>query len=142
MRYADNCCTYEELFNPHRYVFTGLCIVTKKKISVTVPAEELHAYRKGKLIQDAMPSLSADDREFLMSGISGEGWKQTFTEEEEENDTLDMTNKIAASEFTVEVAKKFDEILTAIGNADGSVEIVACVLLAIQLVAMERKDNE
>ena len=84
MLYADNRCAYSEKYNPtHIYIFTGLCVITKKPYSVKVPAEELHAYRQGKLIQEAMPSVSLEDREFLMSGISPEGWKQEFCGEEE-----------------------------------------------------------
>lgn len=83
MRYADSNCTYIENFNPsHVYIFTGKCIVTGKMHSVTVPGNELQEYRKGiKLIQDAMPSLSAEDREFLISGTSPEGWKELFKDE-------------------------------------------------------------
>jgi hypothetical protein len=84
MRYANSLCRYKEVFEPeHAYVFTGLCTVTRKEVSVTVPAKELYAYRKGALIQDAMPSVSKDDREFLMSGISGEGWRQMFKDDKE-----------------------------------------------------------
>ena len=36
----------------------------------------------GKLIQDVMPDLSADHREFLMSGITPREWDATFGEEE------------------------------------------------------------
>lgn len=84
MRYADNRCSYTESFEPeHTYTFTGPCIVTGKPYSVTVKAAELYAYRRGAFIQDAFKSLSADDREFLMSGSSPEGWKQMWGEEEE-----------------------------------------------------------
>jgi hypothetical protein len=79
MHYADNHCTYTEQHKPqHTYTFTGQCVVTHKSHSVTVPAEELFAYRQGKLIQDAMPSVNKDDREFLISGISPEGWEIMF----------------------------------------------------------------
>ena len=83
MTYADSCCTYKELNNPHRYAFTGKCIITKKMVTVEIPGKELYAYRQGKHIQDAMPSVSKADREFLMSGISEEGWQQTFSGEED-----------------------------------------------------------
>lgn len=83
MRYMDSCCKCKEVFEPHGYVFTGKCILTKKEVSVTVPAKELYAYRQGRDIQNAMPSVSADDREFLLSGISGEGWKKTFNKKED-----------------------------------------------------------
>ena len=80
MRYADNVCSCIKLYQPERYIFTGPCIVTKEEISVTVPAEEVEAYREGKLIQDAMPSLSADEREFLISGMSGEAFDRIMEE--------------------------------------------------------------
>ncbi len=85
MRYADSHCVYTETYDngEHCYVFTGKCVVTGKETSVKVPAPALFAYRQGKHIQDAMPTVSKDDREFLMSGISGEGWKQMFGGEEE-----------------------------------------------------------
>lgn len=86
MRYADNYCKYTEKYLPeHTYTFTGPCIVTGKEVSVTVKAEELYAYRQGLSIQDAFQSLDADDREFLISGISSEGWEKTFALDEELN---------------------------------------------------------
>lgn len=78
MRYADAFCTYVEKHDPHAYVFTGPCVHTGKPYSVTVPANELYRYRQGAHIQDAMPSLSADDRELLLSGLSPEGWNASF----------------------------------------------------------------
>ena len=88
MRYADSCCTYTE--DAQGYIFTGKCIVTGKRQTVRIPGPELFAYRQGKMIQEAMPSVSADDREFLMSGISGEGWAQKFgpPKEDTENEAL------------------------------------------------------
>ena len=32
----------------------------------------------GMLIQDAMPNLTADQREFIMTGITAEEWNNTF----------------------------------------------------------------
>jgi hypothetical protein len=84
MRYADNHCTYTEQYRPrHTYTFTGKCVVTGKPHSVTVPAAELYAYRSGAYIQNAMPSVSAEDREFLMSGYSPAGWARAFPQEDE-----------------------------------------------------------
>lgn len=82
MRYANNKCTYTEEYDPHVYIFTGPCLVTGEQYTVRVPAEELYAYNKGAKIQDAMPSVSEDDREFLISGYSPEGWKAVFGEPE------------------------------------------------------------
>ena len=90
MRYADNKCTYME--NATHYVYTGKCIVTGEDVEVRVPKEELFAYRQGTPIQDAMPSLSDWQREFLMSGIGKTGWEQMFgsdSESEPDEDDYD-----------------------------------------------------
>lgn len=88
MRYADSKCTYREVFPPEYpsqgYVFTGKCVITGAECSVFVPGAELYAYRQGALIQNAMPSVSVDDREFLMSGMSPAGWKATFGDESDD----------------------------------------------------------
>jgi hypothetical protein len=39
---------------------------------------------KGMLIQLAMPNLSPDEREFLISGTTPEDWDKMFPPEEEE----------------------------------------------------------
>lgn len=84
MRYADSRCTYEEKYTPkHVYIFTGKCIVMGKEHSVSVPAEELYAYRRGKSTQEALKSVSEDDREFLLSGFTEEGWELAFGKDEE-----------------------------------------------------------
>jgi hypothetical protein len=82
-----NRCSYQELTNPHRYVFTGPCAVTGKPYSVTIPGPELFALNQGAHVQTACPSLSAEDREFIISGTSPEGWKQLFGDEPGDPDT-------------------------------------------------------
>lgn len=95
MRYADAKCSYTEAFDAatgtQTYTFTGPCVITGVQCSVTVPAAGLFKYRSGALIQDAFPDLSLDDREFLMSGCSPQGWAETFNdaEEDEEEDDQD-----------------------------------------------------
>lgn len=42
----------------------------------------LRWYGKGEYIQDAMPELSADDREFLISGITPNEFHRLFGNEE------------------------------------------------------------
>ena len=77
-KYLDRGCTYEENILPsHSYTFTGPCIITGEEHEITVPAEELFAYRQGLTIQEAMTSLDEDQREFLLSGISPQGWEKT-----------------------------------------------------------------
>lgn len=57
---------------------TGPCFVTKQPYSVTVPAVALAKYESGTLAQVAFPMLSRDEREFLISGTSPDGWRELF----------------------------------------------------------------
>ena len=85
MLYLDTHCTYEEAYQPeHVYVFTGPCVVTGKPYTVTIPGAALFRLRQGEHIQDALRMLSADDREFVLSGTSPEGWTQMFGEDDDD----------------------------------------------------------
>ena len=59
-------------------VIDGHCIVTGKPHQVKVPAKGFNNWRKGMNIYHAMPEVSADDREFLISSTSPEGWDLLF----------------------------------------------------------------
>ena len=59
-------------------IFSGHCTVTGEAYSVRVPSCQVFQWYQGKLIQDAMPTVSPGDREFLVSGISPAGWDQLF----------------------------------------------------------------
>lgn len=65
------------------YKVTGPCKVTGQIQSVSFSAEGYEKYRNGALIQNAFPELSPDEREFLISGTSKEGWEKLFGSEEE-----------------------------------------------------------
>lgn len=85
MRYADAKCTYKEVYKPsHMYIFTGKCVITGEEYSVAVPAQELYAYRQGGLIQNCLVSVSKEAREFLVSGVSPNGWYEIYPDDEEE----------------------------------------------------------
>lgn len=53
--------------------------VNTKEINVT--QEQLDRWNCGELIQRAMPNLSADDREFIMTGITNDEWDETFKDD-------------------------------------------------------------
>jgi hypothetical protein len=57
-------------------------------MDINVTQEQLTAWESGTLIQVAMPHLSADEREFIMTGITPSEWEENFgaSEEEEEED--------------------------------------------------------
>lgn len=43
----------------------------------------IHAYNAGLKIQHAFPFLNADQREFLMTGITSEEWDELFGDDDE-----------------------------------------------------------
>ena len=49
---------------------------------INVPFEGYNAWKNGELIQNAMPELSADEREMLISGICPDCWDNMFGEED------------------------------------------------------------
>lgn len=51
-------------------------------MEIKVTNEQLDAWMNGTLIQDAMPELTADEREFIMTGITAEEWEETFKDVE------------------------------------------------------------
>lgn len=58
------------------------CRITGEVYSITVPMKGYRLWQAGELIQNAMPELSAEDREFLISGTSPNGWKKLFGDDE------------------------------------------------------------
>ena len=63
-------------------------ITRTQEIDVTI--DQILAWEMGELLQNAMPHLSADDREFVKTGITGEEWDQLFggAEESEQEEEL------------------------------------------------------
>ena len=45
---------------------------------IPVTEEQVMRWERGELIQNAMPELSLDDREFLMTGITPLEWGTAF----------------------------------------------------------------
>jgi hypothetical protein len=48
---------------------------------IQVTQEQLDAWASGVLIQKAMPQLSDDEREFIMTGVTAEEWDSAFITE-------------------------------------------------------------
>ena len=44
-------------------------------MDIEVTIKQLADWEGGKLIQNVMPELSSDEREFIMTGITPEEWK-------------------------------------------------------------------
>lgn len=47
-------------------------------LEIAVTQEQIDSWRNGELIQNAMPNLSADEREFIKTGITSEEWEELF----------------------------------------------------------------
>ena len=47
-------------------------------MDIDVTEEQIALWESGVLIQNAMPNLSADEREFIMTGITPEEWDSAF----------------------------------------------------------------
>ena len=56
----------------------GRCTFTGAEHECRVPTAGLRSWLAGEPIQRAMPEVSADDREFVLSGISPAGWESAF----------------------------------------------------------------
>jgi hypothetical protein len=63
-----------------------MIITNKSKVSgkvrsmdLPVTEEQLNRYSSGRFtLQDCFPNLSADEREFIKSGITAEEWEDVF----------------------------------------------------------------
>lgn len=53
-------------------------------MELEISADQVRAFRSGALIQDAMPNLNHVEREFFLTGMTEEDWKETFGDDEEE----------------------------------------------------------
>ena len=66
-----------------------MMLITRKSLisgninsmSLPITEEQYNAWEQGTLVQVAMPHLTPDEREFVMSGITPEEWAETFGEE-------------------------------------------------------------
>ena len=51
------------------------------QMEIDVSDKQIALWMEGALIQDVMPNLSPDEREFIMTGITPAEWATTFGEE-------------------------------------------------------------
>ena len=70
----------------HQMVVVAISAATGKKHAMPLEITEAQVYDwvNGASIQDAMPQLSAEGREFLMTGITQVEWDSIFSDSEEE----------------------------------------------------------
>ena len=68
-----------------KVVKNGLSVSNRSSLSgqvntmvLDITFDQFKSWKQGSLIQDVMPNLSADDREFLMTGITPVEWNEMF----------------------------------------------------------------
>jgi hypothetical protein len=49
---------------------------------IDVTSGQLSEWKRGALIQNVMPHINKDDREFIMTGSTPEDWNTMFSEED------------------------------------------------------------
>jgi len=59
-------------------VFTGI----ERTLEINITQDQLDAWQSGMLIQDAMPNISANDREFIMTGIIEGEWDEVMSDDD------------------------------------------------------------
>lgn len=52
-----------------------------RTMDLPVTPEQYIQWESGVVIQQAMPELTADEREFIMTGITGDEWDRHFPDE-------------------------------------------------------------
>ena len=61
-----------------RSIFTGV----ERELELNVTQDQIDAWQNGMLIQDAMPQLTPDEREFILTGVTAEEWDEALGDEE------------------------------------------------------------
>ena len=50
----------------------------KATLELDVTARQIASWERGELIQDAMPNLTPDEREFIKTGVTPDEWDDIF----------------------------------------------------------------
>lgn len=59
--------------------FSGI----ERELDLNVTPEQLQRWQQGELIQQAMPQLTPDEREFIKTGVTAAEWNEMFSDEED-----------------------------------------------------------
>ena len=62
----------------HEFTKKSMMSGKVNKVKMTLDMDDYAAWQNGQLIQNAMPYLTPDEREFLMTGITKEEWASMF----------------------------------------------------------------
>ena len=68
-----------------KIIYARRCVECSRLTAVVYSTSEFVSWIRGELIQKAMPTTSAEDREFLLSGFCPECQKEIFTDDEDDD---------------------------------------------------------
>lgn len=80
----------------HVDVQTPACPVCKESVTIVVPQSGYIAWKRGTLLQNALPLLSDDDRERLKTGLHGKCWTQFLGVDPDAEPTDEELDALAA----------------------------------------------
>lgn len=66
-----------------KQVFKVACRFCGSVHELSIAPSDFASWRKGELIQDAMPYLTAEERELLISGTCDDCWSEMFGQDED-----------------------------------------------------------
>jgi hypothetical protein len=65
-----------------------------RTLDLPVTHEQLYEWQqRGAMIQDAMPNLTAPQREFLMTGLTEEEWEQMWGKDDDNDDRKEIPHE-------------------------------------------------
>lgn len=83
----------EKAGKPTQATYSGQCVVSGKEYETAkFPLAAYERWKQGEVIQKALWMLSAEDREFMIAGISPDAWEKEFAdlfEEDPEEEDFD-----------------------------------------------------
>jgi hypothetical protein len=71
-----------------QHQFTKMSMMSGKEHTLTLNLDinDYTAWQNGKLIQNAMPYLTSEEREFLMTGITPAEWHELFKNDKDDEE--------------------------------------------------------
>lgn len=66
-----------------KQIFSARCAVCDSRHELSIVPSDVDRWKQGELIQDAMPYLSASERELLISGTCDDCWTEMFGGDED-----------------------------------------------------------
>ena len=76
----DRTLKEKQMITKNKEITVAMCRVCGTNIELLVDPLDFEAWQEGKYIQDAMPYLSAGERELLISGTCDDCWGKMFGE--------------------------------------------------------------